>query len=381
MNSRERILNALTGRDHDRIPWIPLCSMSYFASLPEFNRRFQVGFYGDGFTTGRGTWQEQLDWRASFYSNLGMDFMAWGDGGDVRIEVSGAETRIRETAPHQYTVETAFEGGILTRSDAYRPAFFSAFPVRHLIEERNDLSMLARLARISAVECDVGFAETYLEILRGRGVNFADIPAAPIQNALCGLSREENLLLWLHDKAPEVERYEEAQHKLNLEICRKRAAGGFQVFCNRAVLGLGLVSPSLVREHYLPYLKEYEQLMRSAGKTVLYHTSGEPVGALAQDIADARIGGLYGLSYPAPRHTPEIWEIAERLPRDTVLSGGPTPDHLSRAKPEQIKNTVRRLLEKTASCKTFLLGTSDDVVPGTPPENLQAVSEAVEEFC
>ena len=166
---------------------------------------------------------------------------------------------------------------------------------------------------------------------------------------------------------------------MNLEICRVKASGPFQIFLG-GVLRLALISPKIFRKYYLPFLKECNEVFRSWSKTLFHHTSGEPIGSIIDDIARAGLGGLYGLSYPAPANTPEIWEITKRLPSETVISGGPTPHFLYREKPAQIKDLVRRLLEKTAGNKRFLLGTADDVVPGTPVENLKAVSEVVAEF-
>ena len=37
MTSRERILAVLRGEKPDRVPWIPLCSWTYFESVPEYS--------------------------------------------------------------------------------------------------------------------------------------------------------------------------------------------------------------------------------------------------------------------------------------------------------------------------------------------------------
>ena len=376
MTSRDRILASLRGQERDRVPWIPLCSQSFFAGL--WSAAESAGREGpverpDG-------WKEDLVFRARFYNDHGMDFMGWMDGADVSFECPGVTSRRTEIAENEFLTETTTPAGELTSIDSYHAASFSFFSKKHRIRNVDDLKILNYTVRNTGVRATYDEARSYLEVLGDRGVAFNALRPPAVQDALLGEFEPETLLLWVCDGNEELLEYESLRHRLDCRIVELKASGPFQVFCNYGVLGLGLVSPEIVRRHYQPFLKHYNSVLRSRRKIMICHTSGEPIGAILEDIASLRLDGLCGLSCPAPRNDPEIWEIADRLPPQTALCGGLTPDFLYRAGRDQVKDAVRELLDKMAGDRRFLLGTADDVVPGTPVENLEAVSEVVSEF-
>ena len=380
MTSRERILASVSGKERDRIPWAPLCSASFFAGLPEYQKKFDLQPQSSNLLVPTiGNWKKHLAWRVKFYRENSMDFMGWVEGTDFALAWPDTINKTVTNTGTSFLRETTTPLGKLTSAWQYQPSSYTTFPIKYKIEELKDLTIAALVAEKTKVSPSYDEGRQYLDVVGENGVAFTGAPPAPVQEGFLGSFNPQRLLLWTQDEPEELLKYEEAQYRLNLEICRVRASGPFQLF-ESGVVGLALVSPQIIRKHYFPFLKECNEVFKSKGKTLLHHTSGEPVGSILDDIARIGLGGLHGLSYPAPRNTPEIWEIAERLPSETVLCGGPTPDFLCREKPEQIKNMIRRLLEKMAGNKRFLLGTADDVVPGTPVENLEAVSEVVEEF-
>lgn len=366
MTPRERILASLHGQERDRVPWIPLCSVSFLGRLEPHRRKL--------------TSRERLKWRAKFCNDLGIDYMGWMEGPDIAEECPRVTSETRKVSENESVTEVTTPVGTLTNVLSYQPAAYTSFSKKHYVETLDDLKVASFLAENTKVSASYDAARDYLDALGGRGVVFCPVPPAPVQDALLGYFKLETTLLWVHEENKALLKYERLVHELNAEIYRLKAGGPFEVFLNYGVLGLALASPKVIRRHYLPFIKEYNETLKSAGKVMICHTSGEPIGAILDDIAEAGLGALCGLSYPAPHNTPEIWEIAKRLPPGTVLCGGPTPDFLCRAKPSEIKDLTRRLLEKTAGNGSFLLGTADDVVPNTPVKNLAAISETVAEF-
>ena len=70
-----------------------------------------------------------------------------------------------------------------------------------------------------------------------------------------------------------------------------------------------------------------------------------------------------------------------QVPPPTVLSGGIDPiQFLVTATPEQVRQRVRDVLEQVKPRGGFILAASDYFSEGTPPENLQAFSDAAHEF-
>ena len=369
MTSRERILASFYGKQRDRVPWIPLCSVSFFEGLKEDHG---LPDFEDS--------ENQLDWRIRFFNDHGMDFMGWCDGPDVRTECCDITSETSKIGEDEWLAEVSTPVGKLTSTSVYHPESYSLFTKKHEIENIDDLNVAIFIAQNTKAFTSFDEGRLYLEILGDRGVAFNCVNPPGVQGALLGRFAPEAVLLWAYEENERLLAYETALHAFNLEVCKLKAAGPFQLFLNCAVLGLALVSPRIVRKHYLPFMKECNEILKAARKVMICHTSGEPFGEILDDIADAGLGGLCGLSYPAPRNTPEIWEVAERLPPETVVCGGLTPDFLYRAEPNKVREMVRELLEHTAGNSRFLLGTADDVVPHTPIQNLEAVSEVVAEF-
>ena len=352
------------------MPWIPLCSYSYYQSLDGYRDLLARTL----------DWRERLEWRLRFCADHGVDYMGWMEGTDVGEECPQARTETRSISDRESFTEVTTPVGKLTSISSYQAASYAFCPKKHEVETEEDLRVVSFIAENTRVTARWDRAVEYLDAVGDRGVGFSALTPPPLQEALLGRFEPETALMWAYEKNAQLLRYEQLLHKLNLRICEIKAAGPLQVFLNYGVVGLALVSPAMIRERYLPFISEYGAMLRSAGRVMICHTSGEPIGAILHDIAQAGIGGLCGLSYPAPRNTPEIWEIEKALPPETVLCGGPTPEFLYRAGRAQVRDLVRSLLERMAGCGRFLLGTADDVVPGTPMENLEAVAEVVGEF-
>ncbi len=82
---------------------------------------------------------------------------------------------------------------------------------------------------------------------------------------------------------------------------------------------------------------------------------------------------LFGYQVP-----PEV--VAEQLGGKMLLWGNLNPMMMLQATPAQVKAEARKALEALASCGGLLLGDGANICPGTPLENLAAVTEAAEEY-
>ena len=81
MTSRECILAIFEGKKTERIPWIPLCSRTFFLSIPEYRKKFKP-MSPAGSQPGLSKeliWKES-EFRVKFYQKIGADFMDWGGG-------------------------------------------------------------------------------------------------------------------------------------------------------------------------------------------------------------------------------------------------------------------------------------------------------------
>ena len=63
-----------------------------------------------------------------------------------------------------------------------------------------------------------------------------------------------------------------------------------------------------------------------------------------------------------------------------ILIGGIDTVKLHEGKPEDIREDVRQSLEVLRDCPGYIIMDGHNVAPGTPIENLNAMTDAAEEF-
>lgn len=373
MTSRQRVIAALEGRPVDRVPWIPLCSWTYFASLPEYQQRF----IADGRQAVKPELHEQaLAFRVAFYREvIHADFMQWCANGGVsrrpdRVRVEsisdGDIARARYRTPK----------GELTMARLWSEEARTSFPIEDLIKTPADLEAYEYVVRDEVIEAAYAGMARDLAVVGEDGVLFCSSPPAPLKDLLLGEMRLEHAAYALEEDRAQVERLFAAMHERNLRIVRLQAQSPARIFLDAAVTGLGMASPRWVREFYTPYSREYAEVYRQAGKIHLHHASGEPVLAIAQSIADSRIHALYGLAWP-PRGECRISSVRAAIGPHIALSGGIEPSLLAAANEDQIRARTHEVLRDMAGQPGFLLGTADDVPWGTPPSLLAAAGRVV----
>ncbi len=389
MTPRERILAALAGQEVDRIPWVPLCSPRYLFSLQEYRSRFSPDWRGSLWPAPSGSWEDELKFRVRLLRNIGADFMSWGEAGGIQADTfamrqvayeGGIEVmRTREGDRITTLIETPL--ATLRRVVEWHPDSFTAYTVEHALKEPEDWRVQEYILEHTVLTSDAQRTEQTVDIIGEDGVAFVGFPGSPVMKWLMDDLTLEQITYALADASPEITSFERKQHEFNLRVCHLLAQDPGRIFCNMAVLGTAMASPKVVREHYLPYLKEYVDILRAAGKFAICHTSGEPVGAIVDCIDELAPIVLYGIRQFDEPNAPDMVRLREVVRDDVVLAGGLDPDFLHRSSPSEIRDQTLRLLDAIAGTPGTILATADDTSYGTPLQNLDAVSRAVEEFC
>ncbi len=383
MNSRQRILAVLRGSRADRIPWIPLTSQTFFASVPEYQAKFGAEDQGD-YMPQRETFAEMLEdlaFRVSYRRSLGTDYMDWGfiaipvfervyDGVSIHTEGDGDRRVVHYQTPI----------GTLTQERVLSTGAKTLFPVTSLFKSAEDFKIYAYVLEHTRIVPLYDRVEACLETIGEAGVAFVAAPSAPIKDWILSNMLVEDLSYALVDHPQELRELEDLAHVKNLEMCRIQAASSAEVFIDFSVSGTGMISPSIYRDHYLDYSKEYTQIYHAQGKIRLDHTSGEPLRGILSMLAETGVDGLYGISLPEYGHgDADLREIRAALGPDVTLIASMEPHLLATASEQEVKEAAMYILDQCAQIGgRFMLGTADDLPFGTPPRNIAAVSEVVE---
>lgn len=138
-----------------------------------------------------------------------------------------------------------------------------------------------------------------------------------------------------------------------------------------------LFSLSFLRETFLPMLHRCIEPLHEAGIKVIYHSDGN-LWQILDEIVDAGINGLNPLE---PLAGMDLCELKRRYGKRLILVGGiDCSVLLPLGTPQQIRQAVKEAVRIAAPGGGFFIGSSSEITPATPLENVLAFYEACRTF-
>jgi uroporphyrinogen decarboxylase len=131
-----------------------------------------------------------------------------------------------------------------------------------------------------------------------------------------------------------------------------------------------LLSPKQFREFALPYNQQLRSRFDGWG---LLHMCGKSDHLLEIFADDLNINVLQGIGFQV-----DLDRIASTLGGRVVLIGNVNPMLIHSGTPEQIREATRQVIEKLAHYKGLIVQDGNNIPPGTPLENINAMMEAAE---
>jgi len=137
----------------------------------------------------------------------------------------------------------------------------------------------------------------------------------------------------------------------------------------------GYLSRSDFEEFVLPYNKQIYDYFSDGDSVNLYHCDG-PLGHLIDLIPQMNCNCLYSFD-----STTDLSLFVNKIGDRVCLVGNIPPVKVLRnGTPEQVKEKCRSLIETGKKARGFVLSAGGELANGTPPENIDAVLEAAEEY-
>ena len=197
-------------------------------------------------------------------------------------------------------------------------------------------------------------------------------PGGPIPSAfaLCG----SNLFLWMKTDPDRVHRLMDivtTSHAQCLAYIDE-----IKNINPKHALGLGadtgeMINPAMFKEFVVPY---YQRLYSQFPYPHLYHMCGKINHILDILRDDLDITLLDGFGFPTDRHL-----LAEKLAGRVVMRGGPHPLLIYEGSRERIIDECSDYI-RTVGCKGgYILSDGNGIMPGTPPEHIEAMVAASEQ--
>ncbi|MDY0290187.1 MAG: uroporphyrinogen decarboxylase family protein [Sphaerochaeta sp.] len=137
-----------------------------------------------------------------------------------------------------------------------------------------------------------------------------------------------------------------------------------------------IFSKELYREMVFPYQKQLLDYIRSRGQVVIFHSCGA-VYPLIPDLLEAGVEILHPIQSSASGMDPG--RIKQEYGKDLVLWGAGCDTALLQSNtPSMIVAEVQRTMDSLAKDGGFVFTTTHCIQPGTPPENILAMSGAIQ---
>lgn len=137
----------------------------------------------------------------------------------------------------------------------------------------------------------------------------------------------------------------------------------------------GLLSPELVSEFSVPYVKRLVDEVQDDEFIVIYHNCGPAVNKMIPELLQT---GSMGYHFG---NAISMAEILPQMPADVLVMGNVDPvSQFRNGTVESIKADTKRVMSECCSYPNFVISSGCDIPPVSPWANIDAFFEAVSEF-
>ena len=352
--------------------FMPLCFFDYFESLPGYAQlnRDVVEDAGAGFAC------EELEFRLDFYNSFGAVFLDW-------IATQAYETKIDKSVRFEETIVngetiTTFQTPIGSLRQVLRPypEQKTAFITEQLLKTEADARVYRYIVEAQTPVATPEAAERWLKLIGTSGIACHVDGGVPFHSIL-HLYGPERFLLMSFDLPDSVKQLVDAMHRQNLQIAAILADSPFSIIKHESSWDIGVLSPKLMQEHYVPYLREYSDILHASGKISMDHVSAHNIMPFQRQIEASGIDLLYGVEISA-QNAGELAELAEEWRGRILMCLGISSVNIWADSKAEIE-TECGMIRKAFPDRSALFGTSDAMVPGADPEILAAAKAALTE--
>lgn len=372
MSSRERILAALKRQPVDHIPFTPLMDTYTIKSMPKplvdeamargYNRGLmyvsrQIGM---DIMLRHVVVADRRQGQTPFLCALGAfddTVSTWAENdGNIHREIM--ETRVGTlSATYAFTSEVGW----------------IPHPITHFVNNHDELKVFLYAMEHLSTDPPTPKYENFLSIDAEVGddgiatTSFSDTPLMYLIEMVWGL---ENTYYLLHDYPDEVNEVMERGHIAQKRFVEALGESPAQVIINYENTSSTLLSRDMFRQHCLPYLNVYADILRAAGKTYIVHACGK-LSAFVDDLKEGRWVGMSDIAPPPTGDLP-LDVAAESLGGQVVIGGIDATTYVNN-NDDEVQAEITGLLERLKRHRGVLLGSADTAPRETTIERFRQI--------
>ncbi len=354
MTAKERIMNAITGKEVDRVPWSPFLAY-YWEHLPA---------------------EERSCGQVEYMRKMGADPLLRGFGLLFRTELRNCDCSVRRDGNREYRTYTTRVGS-LTEVRTYSPTADSWFLTGHAVQTEEDFKTLQFIMENMAVYEDPAHCENEYRTL---GENAVFVPSIGIHSKTAFQSLVEQwcgteaLVYALCDFPEAVEECLAVMQERDMETVRYSIQSSIDIFNFFEDSSTTNISPALFAKYTAPEINAWGKMIHAEGKLLLHHACGH-LKDLLPLIAETDIDILESIS-PPPTGNVELADCAKVLPEHIAMIGGIEPTFFKDCTMDGLEQCVSGLLDCMKG-RRYVLANSDSCPPGVAYEKFLLVSELV----
>lgn len=265
------------------------------------------------------------------------------------------------------------------RKTSGRTIWVTRYPINDVDELKEYVGRLAEPPALEAVLPEVAHIAGVRDLFApetfyvpGHGVGF---------HGAYGTMSMDQFAYMVYDAPGEIQQLIEYLNECALVRCRAYAQAQLSPFFfigdDIAYKNKLMFSPQTLRKLFFPYLKKMCDILNPAGIKVIFHSDGD-ITSILPDLIECGVAGINPVETMAGM---DVGFVKREYGEDLILVGGVDCSQvIPLGTPETIRAEVKRVLSEGARGGGMFIGSSSEIVPCTPVENIYAFYEACREF-
>jgi uroporphyrinogen-III decarboxylase len=389
---KEQMLRAIRGQWADRLPWAPRIDLWYNAH--SYRRTLPAVFQKDA------SLEEVADYIGGGYHKVVPEFLkAWTPENTIdrgigiyrlremacRPELIGVDREVKRegdtTTVTYHTPVGSVSCKILYTEEMRQAGISQTWISKHVIKKPEDYAVVGYIFKnIKVHPAYDSFSQCQEEVGdKGLVVAWASTSASPMHHILKHFFDSTTFYLEMYDHPRELRQLCEDMEPYFEQIFKVHAQSPAEVIHFGANYDVMITYPPFFKEHMLPYLQRFSDLLHGQGKFLLSHCDGENKGLLdliresGIDVAEAVC--------PHPMTKVTLTEVRRVFQgKVTVYGGIPSVALLESAmSDEEFETFMTGLFDEISPGDRFILSISDTTPPDAKFDRLLRITEMVRE--
>jgi len=349
VNPRERVLNALTWRPVDEIPWIVKSG-----HLP------------------RGEWEREL-------RNMGMGISV--PVSVLRKRVEGLIVEQKVCGDYMVRTYTTPVGSVSEKIRVNLPSEAgersSQWKVEYMVKSEEDYRVVEYILENTRFDENFRDAARIDRELGGDGVTYTGVGYTPLMRLIIGYLGFRKFSVEIVRNPGRIERMLELIDEKVTEACRIAARSPVKIVLLGDNIDEGLIGRRLFEKYCVPYYQKYSEILRSHGKIVGSHMDGRLKG-LVDLIIESGLDFIDGFTPPPGGNLP-VSEARKKW-RGRVAMWINVPEAIFYKPPQLIEEYIAGLIKEAYPGDGMVFGITETVPPDRRELGYRAVLNAIKKY-